>query len=266
MKQHRVRKHLNYNVRFNLFAFCFVVFVSPVKAGNGLNQDADEILRNMSDFLANTQAFSVDAEINNEIINVDGQKLQFNSQSSLLVDRPSRIHMKRKGRFANVEFIYDGNRMTIYSSTMNAYLQHEIAGTIDDAIIGLESITGLSLPGADLLLSDSYDALTSGLLSSGYYGTAHVSGVKSHHLAFRAEEYDWQLWVKVGDEPLPMKYVITSKWITGAPQFSVQLNNWDLKPEITRNIFQFSAENGVRKINAINVDQAGEIVLPKESK
>ncbi len=63
---------------------------------------------------------------------------------------------------------------------------------------------------------------SSGAVSSGYYGTAYVGGIECHYLSFRSTKVDLQLWVKVGDEPLPMKYVITSKWITGAPQYSVQ--------------------------------------------
>ncbi len=264
MKHHPVAKRANQGLLVASLGFC--LSAGPTYAASELNPDADEILRSMSSLLAGTQSFSVDADIGNEIVNLGGQKLQFNSHSTVLIDRPSRFHVTRNGRFVNADLVYDGAKLTIYSQNLNAYVQKDLPGTIDDAIVGLESGTGLSAPGADLILSDPYAALSSGVLSSGYYGTAYVGGIECHHLAFRTAKVDLQLWVKAGDEPLPMKYVITSKWITGAPQYSVQLSNWSLKPQITIQQFGFSPPQGARKIDALTVDEAGEISLSEEDK
>ena len=77
---------------------------------------------------------------------------------------------------------------------------------------------------------------------------------------------DWQIWVKAGDEPLPMKYVITTKWMTGAPQYSVQLSNWNTKPVIASSRFKFVAPKGADKLEALPVDETGEITDKQESK
>ena len=53
---------------------------------------------------------------------------------------------------------------------------------------------------------------------------------------------------------------------TGAPQYSVQLSNWNLKPQMTAQQFTFSPPEGAKKIDAIPVDEAGEIILPEEKK
>ena len=77
----------------------------------------------------------------------------------------------------------------------------------------------------ELLLNDPYGIRSSGVESDVYVGVTYVHGVECHHLAFRENKVDWQLWVKAGDTSLPMKYVITSKWMTGAPQYTVQLRD-----------------------------------------
>jgi len=238
----------------------------PAFAAGGLSPDADEILRAMSKHLAGLKAFSVSVEISNEVITTEGQKLQLNSHSNLLMERPSRFHAARQGRFADAVLTYDGAMLTLYGKTLNAYVQKEVKGTTDDAIRAIEQGTGLSLPGADLLLSDPYAALTSGATSSGYYGKAYVGGVETYHLAFRTPMVDWQIWVKAGNEPLPMKYVITTKWMTGAPQYSVQMSNWNSKPVISPNQFRFVAPKGAEKVKALPVDEAGEITDKQESK
>lgn len=249
----------------SLAACCCLPAGSAIAAG-GVNSDADEILRSMSKYLAGTKAFSVSADIGNEVITTEGQKLQLNSHADLLIERPSRFHITRQGKFADVALFYDGARVTLYGKTLNAYVQKDVAGTLDDAVHAIEQGTGLSLPGADLLLSDPYKALTSGVTSSGYYGKAYVGGVECHHLAFRTAKVDWQIWVKAGDELLPMKYVITTKWMTGAPQYSVQLSNWNTKPVIAANRFKFVAPKGAEKLEALPVDETGEITDKQEGK
>ena len=242
------------------------LFATPTLAAEALNPDADEILRSMSKFLAGTKTFSVSADIANELVTIDTQKLQLNSHSTLVVERPSRFYATRQGKFADAEFFFDGSKLTIYGKSLQGYVQKDLAGTIDQAITAIESGSGLSMPGADLLFSDPYAVLSSGIRSSGYYGTAYVAGVRCHHLAFRTATVDWQIWVKDGDEPLPMKYVITSKRIATSPQYSVVLSNWNTKPAIAANRFQFVAPQGARKLQGLSVDETGEITASEEGK
>ena len=247
-------------------ALGFGLLADPAIAAEGLNPYADELLRSMSQFLAGTKAFSVSSDISNELITLDSQKLQMNSSATLLVERPSRFYSTRKGKFTDSELIYDGNKLTIYGKTPNIYVQKDLAGTVDQAISAIETDFGLSMPASDLLLSNPYAVLSSGITSSGYYGKAYVGGVLCHHLAFRTPKVDWQIWVKDGDEPLPMKYVITSKWMAGAPQFSVEMSNWNVKPVITADRFKFTVPQGAKKLPAFSVDETGEFTVPEEGK
>lgn len=229
-------------------------------AAEGLNPDAGEILRSMSKFLAGTQAFSVNADVSFEFITVDAQKLQLNSAATVAIERPSKFHATRQGRFADAELFYDGSQLTVYGKGLKAYVQHDLTGTIDDAIRAIETSSELAIPGADLLFSDPYTVLNAGVTSSGYHGLATVGGVKAHHLAFRTPVVDWQIWVQDGDQPLPLKYVVTTKRMAGAPQYSVQLSQWNLKPSLAASRFKFVPPAGVQKLKALPVDETGEII------
>lgn len=222
-------------------------------AAEGLNPDADEILRSMSKFLAGTQAFSVTADVSFEFMTVDAQKLQLNSRATVLMERPSRFHATRQGRFADTELFFDGSQVTIYGKTLKAYVQQDLTGSIDDAIRALEAATGLAMPGADLMFSDPYAVLTAGVTSSGYHGLATVGGVKAHHLAFRTPIVDWQIWVQDGDQPLPLKYVVTTKRLAGAPQYSVELSQWNLKPAVAAGRFKFTPPAGAERLPSLPV-------------
>ena len=201
------------------------------------------------------------SDVDHEILDLAGQKLQLSASEILTVERPGRLHVSRQGPIAEVELFFDGKVVTIHGKNLNAYAQIDSPGTIDNAIQTVRAETGLDAPGAELLYADPYPGLVTDVMSGAYLGTAFVNGVECHHLAFRAAKVDWQLWVQYGDKPLPMKYVITSKWMTGAPTHSVRFRDWDTKPRIEPVRFAFSAPEGAKKLEAVPVGELGEIMI-----
>jgi hypothetical protein len=233
----------------------------PATSAQGIAPEADKILQSMSSYLGGTKAFSMNADIDFEIITQNGQKLQLSSFATVVVERPAKFYISRRGVVADAEFIFDGKTLTLYGKNLNVYAQTEVSGTIDNAIRAYEFETGLEAPGADLLFADPYAILSSGVESGFYVGTAYVNGVECHHLAFRNAKVDWQLWVRTGDEPLPMKYVITSKWRTGAPQYEIRLRDWNRTPRITGDLFSFTVPKDARRLEAIPVNEIGEFTV-----
>jgi len=239
---------------------------TPASSADGIDPDADRILKSMSTYLAGTKAFSVNAEVALEIVMRDGQKLQLMRSHKLIVQRPSRFRIDVKGVVADAELIFDGKTLTLYSRGRNAYMQRDVSGTIDDGIRAYEFETGLSAPGADLLFADPYAILSEGILSGVYLGTAYVDGIECHHLAFREDQFDWQMWVQAGDRPLPMRYVITSTWQTGAPQMEISMRDWNTGPKIADNQFAFSVPDGVKKLDAMPAEDIDDVADAKEDR
>jgi hypothetical protein len=64
------------------------------------------------------------------------------------------------------------------------------------------------------------------MLDAKHIGEGVVDGVECEHLAFRNEDTHWQLWVEKGDRPIPRKYVITSKAVAAAPQYTLLIKEW----------------------------------------
>jgi len=107
--------------------------------------------------------------------------------------------------------------------------------------------------GADLLYADPCGNLMNGVERGDYMGATTVGGETAHHLFYRADDHDWQLWIRAEAPALPVRYVITSKWLTGAPQFTAQFHGW--APE-AKDDFVFTAPGGARQIDPTDV--AGE--------
>ncbi|MGI0486655.1 DUF2092 domain-containing protein [Pantanalinema rosaneae CENA516] len=230
--------------------------IAPMPAqSQTLDPDATEVLKSMSDYLAKTSAFSVNADVDSEVIARTGQKLQFSSYASLVMQRSKGLYFQRRGALADVELFFDGSQVALFGRRINSYARIPLKGTIDNAIRTVEAQTGLPLPGADLLFANPYAVLSEGVESSTYMGTAYIDGVEVHHLAFREAEVDWQIWVQTGDRPLPMKYVITTKWLTGAPQYEIRLRDWNTEPQIGANRFTFTVPAGALQLDALPASQ-----------
>jgi len=233
--------------------------ISATAESAEIDPQADKILRAMSSYLGNLSNFSMKANIEYELVMNEGQKLQLSSYAEFAIKRPRKIHVTRKGMFSDMEMIFDGKTLTLHSKRPNVYIQKHAPGTVDNAIRLVEFETGLDAPGADLILTDSYSILKSGVTRGDYIGTAMFSGVKCHHLAFRENKVDWQLWVKVGKEPLPMKYIITNKWVTTAPQYTVSFRDWNTKEKIPAKQFKFSAPKGASQVESMSFNAIGEM-------
>jgi len=240
------------------------LMASSAASAGGINPEADKILKSMSSYLGGLRAFSASADVDTEIIDLEGQKLQLSSSASIVNQRPGKLYVRRQGVVVDAELIFDGETLTVHGRDHNVYFQKESPGTVDDIIDTLRSGIGLDAPAADLMYGDPYPGLVSDVTSGVYLGTAFVEGVECHHLAFRQDKVDWQIWIKVGDEPLPMKYIVTTKWLTGAPQYSARFRDWDTKPKIAAKQFSFSAPEGARRLTELSADELGEPVLGGE--
>ena len=106
----------------------------------------------------------------------------------------------------------------------------------------------IEAPGADLLLSNPYEALTMDVLDAKHIGRGVIDGIECEHLAFRYQDTDAQLWVETGPRPIPRKYVITSKAVTGGPQYTLRIKDWKTDEQLSADAFTFKQPAGARKV------------------
>ncbi|MGD8771401.1 MAG: DUF2092 domain-containing protein [Desulfobacterales bacterium] len=224
-------------------------FAQDQVAVTAIDAKADKILRQMNDYLNTLEQFSIHLENSVDILIESGQKIQLGRSVNVSIKRPNRLRADIDGDILSQQLFYDGKNIILYGKKVNYYATAKAPENIESALDYAEQSFGLVAPAADLINRNSYDILTKDIQSGGYVGLSTVSGIECHHLAFRAEETDWQIWIENGKTPLPRKFVITSKWIAGAPQFTAVFRNWDVSPKLKDNRFIFVAPAGAEKIN-----------------
>src|SRR3954467_1661437 len=91
-----------------------LVFAMPLLAraqqAPTLDPKADQILKSMSQLLADSKSISFDAHAVAEQMSGDGQKLQFTKNEKVLLRRPDRLSADVVGDLEDLVFRYDGKR------------------------------------------------------------------------------------------------------------------------------------------------------------
>jgi len=225
---------------------------------------AKAALRAMSDYVAAQKTVSAKYNTELEIITPAIEKITFSSTGDILLNRPDKLRATRTGGYADVELFFDGNAFTMYGKHINSFVHMDAPGTVDNLIDKLRE-TGAVLPFADFLLSKPYDALIDGVLEAKDVGRGVIDGVECEHLAFRNNDFDWQLWVQLGANPIPRQYIITSKTVAGAPQYRIRVSDWKTDVAPGAESFAFKAPEGAKAIAVEAVRDFDELPAPAEA-
>jgi hypothetical protein len=229
-----------------------VFFISPAKA-----ESPDKILKAMTDYVASQKTFSATFDSDIEVITPSLQKIQFTSSGRVQMSRPDKLRVTRTGGYSDVEIVLDGKMITVSDKDHNDYAQTETSGSVDQLVDVLREKNGITAPGADLLLSQTFDVLMADVIDAAHIGQGIIDGVECEHLAFRNADTDWQIWIETGARPIPRKYVITSKAVTGGPQYTLRIKDW--KTDVAADAFAFNPPQGAKKIALSDMADIDEV-------
>jgi hypothetical protein len=221
--------------------------------------DAKRLLKAMSDYISAQKTLSFEYDATLEVVTTEAQKLALASSGELTLQRPNEIHVTRTGGFADVAMFFDGKTLTLLGKNLNIYAQEEVPGNIEHLIDELRVKYNRPLPASDLLVSNPYDILMLDVDDIKDIGSGVISGVECDHLAFRTKEVDWQIWIAQGEEPYPCKYVITTKFMEGDPQYSIQIRNWKTGDAVAATGFEFKNTTDAKKVDLKNLKGTDEL-------
>ena len=172
----------------------------------------------MSDYLASQKTISAAFDTALEVMTPQGEKIQFNSSGMFLLQRPNEIRLPAPAAIPTLNCFSMEKRRPCTARISIAMCNWMGSSSVDQLIDTLRD-RGMSVPG-------SRPVARRCLIEANHIGRGVIDGVECEHLAFRNQDVDWQLWVQVGAKPIPCKYVITSKAVGMAPQYTLVIRDW----------------------------------------
>ena len=217
-----------------IIAFVLCVSTSPyllAQSGNqpsskgtpNIDPDAMAALNKVGAYLRSLKAFHVDSEITNDDVLEDGQILTDNKMNTLLAVSPSLLRAELKSDDNDVFFFYDGKNFTVYGKLLNYYATVVAPPTTAQLVDKVYNAYAIEIPLVDLFKWGTDQSAIKRITSATDVGPSTVQGITCEHYAFRQEGLDWQIWIQLGDYPLPRKFVIRTLTDEARPQHTSNL-------------------------------------------
>jgi hypothetical protein len=234
---------------------------SPVLAQKGIQTDSKEpaidpdamgALNKMGVYLRTLKSFQVTADVTTDNVLDDWQTIQFSTKVDIVAARPNRLRMEVTGDGGHQFYFFDGRNFTIFAQIINYYATVPAPQTIAELTDNLSNKYGIELPLVDLFEWGTNDSNIKKIKAAIDINPSTVDGVTCEQYAFRQEGVDWQLWVQLGQFPLPRKLVIRILTDDAKPQHREVLT-WNLAPSFSEDAFTFDPPADAHRISLAEV-------------
>jgi hypothetical protein len=209
--------------------------------------DAMAALQRMGAYLRSLKAMQVEAVTSTEEVLEDGQKVQFAGVTTMIARLPDRFRMGVNSDRRSRLYVYDGKQFTVFARRANVYAQVAAPATVGQLADLLDDKYDMTLPLEDLFRWGGPQSKDAGITSAMAIGPSEVGGVTCRHYAFRQAGLDWQVWIQLGDYPLPRKLVLTTMSDDARPQYTATFT-WNLAPSFDDQAFTFTPPAGAGKV------------------
>jgi hypothetical protein len=213
-----------------------------------VDQYALDRLKQMSDKLIASKAFSYHSRSAIELQSEAGQFVTFINEAEVALQRPDKLYANVSGDSVNIQLYFDGTRVSAIDRHKNIYAVSTPLANIDEMLNFIMTKAHISFPSADIMYSDPYAVMTKNLTDATVVGDSMVNGVLTEHFTYREPAIDWEIWIAKGESPLPMRLAMTYKQAEGHPGFLVEFADWKLNPKLKAKTFEFKAPADAKQI------------------
>lgn len=230
--------------------------IATAQATSEVNPAAIKALERMEAYLQTLKSFQVRSEIVRDEVLDDGQRISYGGVVDMIVQRPNRLRAEMTSDKQQRFYFYDGQSFTLWARRLDVYATTAVSATLAQLSEQITSKYGLEIPLTDLFYWGERKGANA-IFSATDVGPSQIEGTTTQHYAFRQEGVDWQVWIQLGDHPLPRKLVITTTTDEARPQY-VSVMTWNLAPSYNESAFTFVPPKDALKIQFARIDDGAK--------
>jgi hypothetical protein len=207
-------------------------------AASTVNPDAVDAVKKMGAYLRSLKAFQVIGDITHDDVLEDGLIVKSDSKVDMLAATPNRLRVEVSSDDKDRIYFFDGKNFTIFAKRVNYYATVPAPATIVELFKKAEEKYDIDLPLIDLFKWGTNEDDINKIKTAVDVGPTSIEGITCEQYAFHQEGVDWQIWIQLGDYPLPRRLVITTLTDEARPQHSITMS-WNLAPSFNDAAFTF---------------------------
>ena len=212
-----------------------------------IDPDAMDALNKMGAYLRSLKAFQVESEVTSDDVLDDGEIITDIRTNTLLAVSPNLLRAELKSDDADTFIFYDGKNFTVYGKLLNYYASVPAPATTAELVDKVYNDYGIEIPLVDLFKWGTDNSAIKKITSAVDLGPSTAQGITCEHYAFRQQGLDWQIWIQLGEYPLPRKLIIRTITDDARPQHTSNLI-WNLAPSYNDAAFAFDPPAGALRI------------------
>jgi hypothetical protein len=216
-------------------------------AASNIDPDAIDAVKKMAAYLHTLKSYQIIDDVTQDDVLEDGLIVQSTSKVDYLLARPNRMRIEVTSDERHRLYLYDGKNFTVWARLVNYYATVPAPSTIGELFDKVMDKYDIELPLYDLYNWGNRDEDINKIKTAVDIGPSAVNGVTCEHYAFHQEGVDWQIWIQLGEFPLPRKLVITTLTDDARPQHSDTLT-WNLAPSFNDGAFAFDPPPDAKRV------------------
>jgi hypothetical protein len=217
------------------------------KEDSNIDPAAVDAVKKMGAYLRSLKAFQVIADVTHDDVLEDGLIVQSNSKVDMIAAKPNRMRIEVTADDKHRLYLYDGKNFTVWGRILNYYATVPAPPTIRELFQKIDENYDVELPLIDLFKWGTDEDDINKIKTAIDVGPATVEGVTCEQYAFHQEGADWQVWIQLGEFPLPRRLVITTLTDDARPQHGDTFS-WNLAPSYNDEAFVFDPPPDAKRV------------------
>ncbi|MFA0812141.1 DUF2092 domain-containing protein [Microbulbifer epialgicus] len=189
---------------------------------------AMEALDRMGRYLASLRVLMFNARIFTEVVLENTQKLLIGGKVNYMAVPPNQLRVDLTTDSITRQFFHNNDKFTMLAPRDGYFAEMQASQPTAEVLSQAAKDYGLEIPFADLLEWGRNKDVWAGIKEAFLVNSPKVDGKRTQHWAFRSDNLDWEVWIAVGEKPLPVRistvntkdpakprFLATLKWVEG---------------------------------------------------
>ncbi len=218
----------------------------------------------MTEYLAKAPGFSVNLDAGYDVVQASGQKIEFGQTRQILLRRPNQLRIATtQSSGARQDVFNNRTELVHFHPRENVFASLSRPGSVDDMVRYLVGELQTPIPLSALLLTTLPQELEARVTEVALVERTMIAGAPVDHLAARMPDIDVQVWIRQGEQPVPLRVVLTYRNAPGQPQFWAVFNDWNLSPTSTAADFTFVPPAGAEAVAVLVPARPPSAAVPR---
>lgn len=218
------------------------------RAATSVDPAATAALTRMGEYLGGLKTFELTARTTVEVVLRAGHQVEVGGVVHYWAKKPNMLRIDSDTDTVSRQYFFDGKTFTVVAPVDGFFAQAPGQAGIRETLAFAAQTLNIEVPLADLFDWGTPHAPLK-LFDRGFFvGTAKIEGTETEHYALIGKDFDFEVWIQRGEQPLPLKMALVDHRAPGSPRFSALLS-WKPDAAIADDVFTFTPGKDLAKID-----------------